>query len=42
MRKVQASAKRFYVDLFGISRDSAGTKPFLASEAQYTTVTWRD
>jgi len=42
MREVLVLAKRFYVDVFGISRDRAGTEPFLASEAQSTTVTWRD
>jgi len=28
MRKVLAHAKRFYLDVFGISRDRAGTEPF--------------
>ncbi len=39
MREVLASAKRFYVDVLGISIDRAGTEPFLVSEAQSTTVT---
>jgi len=39
MREVLASAKRFYVDVLGISIDRAGTKSFLVSEAHSTTVT---
>jgi hypothetical protein len=42
IREVLASAERFYEGVFGRSRDGAGTEPFVASEAQSATVTWRE